>query len=67
MSDEAHAKQVGDEMRLLYSTAVTEIAGFKRQVWHVTNASQVKGITMELPVSARIDPPSILVMRLLVI
>jgi len=31
------AKRVGDEARLLYTTAVAEIAGFKQQQWHVAN------------------------------
>ena len=31
------AKRVGDEVRLLYTTAVAEIAGFKQQQWHVAN------------------------------
>ena len=30
-------KTVSDEIRLLYSTAVAEIAGFKQQQWQVTN------------------------------
>jgi hypothetical protein len=34
---DADPKRVGDEMRLLYSTAVSEIAGFKQQQWHITN------------------------------
>jgi hypothetical protein len=34
---EPDLKRVGDELRLLYSTAVAEIAGFKQQQWHVTN------------------------------
>jgi hypothetical protein len=35
--DSYDLKRVGDEVRLLYSSAVTEIAGFKQQQWHVTN------------------------------
>jgi hypothetical protein len=30
-------KAVGDELRLLYSTAISEIAGFKQQQWHIAN------------------------------
>ena len=41
MSDTAltdqQAKIVGDELRLLYSTAVGEIAGFKQQQWQIAN------------------------------
>ena len=37
MAEAEHDKRVGDELRLLYSTSVTEIAGFKQQQWHVTN------------------------------
>src|SRR5919197_1796432 len=58
MPDEAHAKQVGDEMRVLYSTAVTEIAGFKRQVWHVTNyavlLSRFQKVLSQIPPNARL-------------
>ena len=34
---DADPKRVGEEMRLLYSTAVSEIAGFKQQQWHIAN------------------------------
>ena len=36
-SEESNAKQVNDELRLLYASCVSEIAGFKQQQWHVTN------------------------------
>jgi hypothetical protein len=34
---EEDPKTVSDELRLLYSTAVTEIAGFKQQQWQIAN------------------------------
>lgn len=36
-SDSDAQKLVGDELRLLYSTAVTEISGFKQQQWRIAN------------------------------
>lgn len=30
-------KIVNDEIRMLYTSAVSEIAGFKQQQWHITN------------------------------
>jgi hypothetical protein len=37
MADADYDKRVADEAQLLYSTSVTEIAGFKQQQWHVAN------------------------------
>jgi hypothetical protein len=37
VNDGAEDKVVGDEVRLLYSSCVAEIAGFKQQQWNVTN------------------------------
>lgn len=38
MSDSApNEKRASDELRLLYSSSVSEIASFKQQQWHVTN------------------------------
>jgi hypothetical protein len=38
MSEPAsNEKRASDELRLLYSSSVSEIASFKQQQWHVTN------------------------------
>jgi hypothetical protein len=37
MSDADQLKRIFDDTRLLYTTSVAEIAGFKQQQWHVTN------------------------------
>ena len=37
LSEESKEKQVNDELRLLYTSCVSEIAGFKQQQWQVTN------------------------------
>lgn len=34
---ESDEKKVNDELRLLYTSCVSEIASFKQQQWHVTN------------------------------
>jgi hypothetical protein len=35
--ENSREKQVNDELRLLYTSCVSEIAGFKQQQWQVTN------------------------------
>ena len=37
MPSEELKKQVNDELRLLYTSCVSEIAGFKQQQWQITN------------------------------
>ena len=37
LSEESKEMQVNDELRLLYTSCVSEIAGFKQQQWQVTN------------------------------
>jgi len=37
MNDQDRAKTLPEQLRLLYSSCVTEIAGFKQQQWKTTN------------------------------
>lgn len=37
MTNEERSKTLPDQLRLLYSSCVTEIAGFKQQQWKTTN------------------------------